>query len=67
MSDLILSEVLCTNIARIKDEAKVWFVGLEVVVVSCAHKMPKFLECTHSFGSMAPFLPTSNCSPNLTV
>jgi hypothetical protein len=29
-------------IARIKDEAKVWFVGLEVVVVSCAHKCQSF-------------------------
>jgi hypothetical protein len=40
--DLILSEVLCTDIARLKDEAKVWFVGLEVVVVSCAHKCQSF-------------------------
>lgn len=30
-------------------------------------QMPKFLECTHSFGYMVPFLPTSNCFPNLTV
>ncbi len=58
--------VFNAQICKDKDEAEVWFVGLEVAISRAHLQTPRFhseIEDVPSFGSMSPYLPTRKSSP----